>query len=373
MAADNPDDERNPFGSTTGETTTFRKQEHNAEWLKNQWLRARQHAKNDEVLASGQPFIFAIDEVQGIPKWSETVKGLWDADRAESLPMHVILLGSSPLLMQKGLSESLAGRFEVISLSHWSYTEMREAFNVSLEEYLYFGGYPGASSLIRDEPRWRRYLKTSLIDPSIKKDVLDMRRVEKPALLKQLFELSCAYSGQILAFTKMLGQLQDVGNVTTLAHYLNLLSEAGLATGLQKYSGHRVPQRASGPKLNALNTGLMTALSGYSYAEALADRTFWGRLVESAVGAHLFNTLPSDHRLFYWRESPHEVDYVLERGNRLLAIEVKSGIVRGHVAGLGQFRDRYSSARTLVVGEGHLPLVEFLSHPAQHWLESEWP
>jgi len=246
---------------------------------------------------------------------------------------------------------------------------MHDAFDFTLEEYLYFGGYPGSARFIRDESRWRQYVSASLIAPNIERDILMMSRVEKPALLKRLFELSCAYSGQILSYSKMLGQLQDAGNVVTLAHYLDLLSNAGLITGLHKYSGQKVRQRASSPKLNALNSALITALSGYSFAEARADKTFWGRLVESAVGAHLFNTLHSDCQLFHWRESPHEVDYVLQGGRALVAIEVKSGRVRGHVPGLSEFQDRFHSQRSLVVGQGHISLAEFLSFPARHWLD----
>lgn len=353
----------------SAETAQARPPKHDAEWLRNHWQRARQLAAKHNGQFPDQPFVFAIDEVQRIEKWSETVKGLWDADRHKDFPMHVILLGSAPLLMQKGLSESLAGRFELIPLSHWSYAEMSDAFNFGLEDYIYFGGYPGAAAFIREEHRWRQYVRASLIAPNIERDILMMSRVEKPALLKRLFELSCAYSGQILSYTKMLGQLQDAGNVVTLAHYLDLLSNAGLVTGLQKYAGQKVRQRAASPKLNVLNTGLMAAICGYTHAEARADKTFWGRLVESAAGAHLFNTLTSECQLYHWRDGPHEVDYVLQRGRRLLAIEVKSGRVRTHVAGLTVFQERFRDARTLIVGEGHISIAEFFSYPARHWLD----
>jgi uncharacterized protein len=368
LAADSDDDsphlERMP-----AETAPTKPPKHDVDWLRSHWQHARQLAAKHSGDSPDRPFIFAIDEVQRIDKWSETVKGLWDADRHKDFPMHVVLLGSSPLLMQKGLTESLAGRFELIALSHWSYAEMSEGFDFGLEDYLYFGGYPGAAVLIREEHRWQQYVRASLIAPNIERDILMMSRVEKPALLKRLFELSCAYSGQILSYTKMLGQLQDVGNVVTLAHYLDLLSNAGLVTGLQKYAGQKVRQRASSPKLNVLNTGLMAALCGYTYAEARADKTFWGRLVESAVGAHLFNTLPTQGQLYHWRDGPHEVDYVLQRGGRLLAIEVKSGRVGTHVPGLTTFQERFRDARTMIVGEGHVSIAEFLSYSARHWLD----
>lgn len=226
------------------------------QWLTRLWNEAREKARSPTVADPGEarPFALIIDEIQKIPNWSELVKGLWDADRAEGLPLHVVLLGSSPLLMQKGLTESLAGRYELIPMRHWSLTEMQDAFDVTLEEYLYFGGYPGAIVFMRDEERWRNFVIASLIQPSIERDVLMMARVEKPALLKRLFELGCNYSGQILAFTKMQGQLQDAGNTTTLAHYLDLLAQSGLISGLQKFSGQAVRQRASSPKLNVQNT-----------------------------------------------------------------------------------------------------------------------
>lgn len=336
-------------------------------WLVRQWSIARDMAAATSVSADSA-FVLVLDEVQKIPNWSETVKGLWDADRANGLVMHVVLLGSSPLLMQKGLSESLAGRYELIRLSHWSYTEMQEAFDFNLDEYLYFGGYPGAAPLIRNEPRWRNYVHESLVEPNIEKDILLMTRVDKPALLKQLFRLGCEYSGQILSYTKMLGQLQDAGNTVTLAHYLDLLSKAGLLTGLQKYAGQAHRRRASAPKLNVLNTALMSSAANYDFVHAKADRGWWGRQVESAVGAHLHNTLEPGSGLYYWRESPREVDFVVEGADRLLAIEVKSGIATGHAPGLDAFAAAFGECRRLMVGEGGIPLAEFLSHPARHWL-----
>ncbi len=338
----------------------------NAEWLISQWTQARSQA---QALDDDQCFTLAIDEIQKIPRWSEIVKGLWDADRAAGLNMHVVLLGSSPWLMQKGLTESLAGRFEPILMSHWSYSEMQDAFDFSLDEYLYFGGYPGSARLIRDERRWREYVRGALIHPNIEKDILQMTRVDKPALLKTLFELGCSYSGQIISYTKLQGQLQDAGNTVTLAHYLELLSQAGLLTGLAKYAGQKARQRASSPKLNALNTALISALSGYSFAEAQADRSHWGRLVESAVGAHLCNSVTDNCEVQYWRESPDEVDFILSDGRKLVAIEVKSGSKFVAPKGLTVFADKFKHTRQLLVGDGGIPLPEFLATPADHWLE----
>lgn len=271
--------------------------------------------------------------------------------------------------MQKGLTESLAGRYESILMTHWSYPEMQDAFDFSLDEFLYFGGYPGSASLIRDERRWRQYVRGALIHPNIEKDILQMTRVDKPALLKTLFELGCAYSGQIISYTKLQGQLQNAGNTVTLAHYLNLLSQAGLLTGLPKYAGQKHRQRASSPKLNALNTALISALAGYTFADARNDRSYWGRLVESAVGAHLFNTAVDDCNVQYWRESPDEVDFVLTNGRKLVAIEVKSGANFSPPKGLSVFSGKFQEARELIVGEGGVPLAELLSRPAEDWLE----
>lgn len=332
-------------------------------WLVDKWQRARVAARE-----SADGHILVLDEIQKISRWSEAVKGLWDADRAEELNLHVVLLGSSPLLMQKGMSESLAGRFELIRITHWSYPEMHEAFDFDLEDYIYFGGYPGSAPYIRDEPRWRNYVNGSLIDPSIEKDILMMTRVDKPALLKQLFHLGGNYSGQIFSYTKMLGQLQDAGNTVTLAHYLDLLGEAGLIYGMQKFAGQKHRQRASSPKLNVLNSALMTAGSGYTKAEAKADRSYWGRLVESAVGAHLYNTGHPDCRIYYWREGSIEVDFVIQGKRKLSAIEVKSGSFSGHAGGLDVFAENFGKCRKLLIGDGGISIAEFLSYPAEHWL-----
>ncbi|MDE0404650.1 MAG: ATP-binding protein [Nitrospira sp.] len=333
-------------------------------WLIRQWERARREAKQSE-----RRFVLVFDEIQKIPNWSETVKGLWDADRHEDLPLHVVVLGSAPLLMQRGLSESMLGRFETIRLPHWSFTEMSEAFGFDLDRYIYFGGYPGAASLVQEQQRWREYILGSIIEPNIERDILAMERVDRPALLKRLFEFGAEMSGQILAYDKMLGQIQDVGNTTTLSRYLDLLSKAGLLTGLGKYAGGVYRRRASSPKLNVLNTALMSVHSGYTFEEARADRSFWGRLVESAVGAHLFNTGTPEVRLHYWRERSLEVDFVLEYGRKLVAVEVKSGPRRGNTSGMEEFKTRFSPKSSLLVGEGGTPISEFLSAPAMDWFK----
>ncbi len=341
-----------------------------AAWLVRCWEEARKKQRQQKT-----SFVLAIDEIQKIPDWSSVVKGLWDSDRAADLDLHVILLGSSPLLIQSGLTESLAGRYELIRLSHWSFLEMQEAFGVGLDEYVYFGGYPKAvdllnSKALENENRWREYIAGSLIDSGIRRDILEITRIEKPALLEQLFFLSCELSGQIVSYTNLLGPLQDAGNTTTLAKYLELLRAAGFVAGLSKHSGRVITKRNSSPKLNVLNTALMSAVSDYTFERAKADRTFWGRLVESAVGAHLYNTADYNHLLRYWREGKEEVDFVVaSRGGKLTAIEVKSGTRKAFQHGMHAFEKQFGSCKKLYVGGDGVPLKEFFSYPAAHWVE----
>ncbi len=331
-------------------------------WLEAQWGAARATA------AGRRGAMIVLDEVQKIPAWSEVVKRLWDEDTASGLKLHVVILGSSPLLLQAGLTESLAGRFEILRLPHWSFSEMRDAFGWTLDRYVYFGGYPGSAPLIRDRERWARYIVDSLIETSVSRDILLLTRVDKPALLRRLFRLSCDYSGQILSYTKMLGQLQDAGNTTTLAHYLDLLAGAGMVAGLQKFSGSQVRQRGSSPKLLALNTALITASIAESPSQARSAPDLWGRLVETAVGAHLINTAAGTGcEVTYWREGSIEVDFVLRSGKELVAIEVTSGR-RKDRRGLTAFKTHYPKARPLIVGADGIPLVEFLAHPASAWI-----
>ena len=333
-----------------------------AEWIAQQWEAARRST-------SPAGSVLVLDEIQKVPGWSEAVKRLWDEDTRARRPLQVVLLGSAPLLITQGLTESLAGRFEVIALPHWSYAEMRAAFGWSLDEYVFYGGYPGAAPLIGEPARWARYILDSLIETSISRDVLLLTRVDKPALLRRLFELACRYSGQVLSYTKMLGQLQEAGNTTTLAHYLGLLAGAGMVCGLPKYAGDAARSRGSSPKLQVLNTALMTASCGYTLHEALADREFWGRLVESAVGAHLAAAaLCGDGRLHYWRDGNYEVDFIFQAGRRLTAIEVKSGRAPLAHPGTAAFAKAFKPQRCLLVGGYGIDLEDFLSHPVRHWI-----
>lgn len=334
-------------------------------WIEQQWEAARGLA----AAADAGGALLVLDEVQKIPRWPETVKRLWDADTRADRRLKVVLLGSAPLLVDHGLSESLAGRFEMLRLPHWSFAEMRAAFGWPLERYLFHGGYPGAAPLVGQPERWARYVRDSLIEPIISRDVLLLSRVDKPALLRRLLELGCAYSGQILSYTKMLGQLQDAGNTTTLAHYIDLLSGAGLVTGLQKYSGGAARRRASSPKLQVFNTALITAQAGVTLDQVRADRAFRGRLVESAVGAHLANAAAvGDCEVHYWRERNREVDFVVRRGRALAAVEVKSGRAPDTLPGMAAFSDAFGPARQLLVGGDGIDVGSFLATPVTEWL-----
>lgn len=305
--------------------------------------------------------VLVLDEVQKIDNWSEAVKKEWDADTFNRVPVKVLLLGSSRVLLKRGLSESLAGRFEEIRMSHWGYAEMRDAFGFSLEQYLFFGGYPGAATLIDDMERYQRYVSSSIVEATISRDILVDTPIGKPALLRQTFELGTAYSGRILSFTKMLGALQDAGNTTTLAGYLNLLGDSGLLCALSKYSVDLARRRASIPKFQVYNNALCTAQTHLTFEQAMVDRKTWGHFVESGIGAYLVSqAFMYGMEVYYWRERNDEVDFVLRYRGQMVAIEVKSNAEK-QTAGLQKFRDAFKPRAAFIVGDGGISLADFLS------------
>lgn len=326
-------------------------------WISDVWDMAR----NEMDYRKERERILVIDEIQKIDNWSEVVKKEWDRDTREKRNLKVLLLGSSRLLIKQGLTESLAGRFELIRMGHWSYSEMRQAFGWTLDQYIYYGGYPGTAPLVSNEVRWKRYVKDSLVEAALSNDVLATTNIYKPALLKRLFELGCSYSGELLSLTKMMGQLQDKGNVTTLANYIQVLDECHLLAGLQKYSGDNARRYASVPKYQVYNNALMNVYATSSFEEQRLDLEKWGRLVESAVGSHLLNYADKlDYKVYYWREKNDEVDFIVERNHKVWAIEVKSG-KRGMNRGLGLFREAFHPYRAFVVGTDGVSVEEFLS------------
>lgn len=334
------------------------------EWVESQWMLARR-------LRGRRTVLLVLDEVQKVTGWSEAVKALWDEDRARGSSLRVVLLGSSALLLSRGLTESLAGRFLLHRLPHWSYAECRQAFRWDLEKWLFFGGYPGAADLVAEEPAWRAYVTDSLVETVVARDVLAMQTVAKPALLRHLFMLAASFPAQIFSYNKMLGQLQDAGNTTTLAHYLRLLETAFLVSGLERFSAGRSSTRGSSPKLVLWNNALPSAVGLRSFEQARRDPAHWGRLVENAVGAHLLNHLQGfAYEVTYWRERDDEVDYVVRRGDALWAIEVKSGRPGRPAAGLRSFLRRHPRAVPLIVGSGGIPLEQFLGEEPQALLLS---
>lgn len=333
------------------------------EWIETQWKLAEL-----ELQRGASSVLLVLDELQKVRAWSETIKMLWDSAKRQKKDIRLLILGSSALLMQSGLTESLAGRFFVTKCPHWSYSECKTAFNWDLQTWLYFGGYPGASEFIEDEDEWRRYVKDSLIETVIARDVLQMHNISKPTLLRHLFGLCALYPAQVFSYNKMLGQLQDAGNTTTLAHYLELLSSAFLVIGLERFNTMKKRRKGSSPKLVVLNNALINALASKTFAQATSDTIWWGRLVENAVGAYLCSELKDlGYDISYYKEGDAEVDYVVSKGETLWAIEVKSG--RAYkTSGMSRFVAKYPKAKVLLIGTGGLDLERFFSEPAVVWV-----
>jgi predicted AAA+ superfamily ATPase len=328
----------------------------NSIWLEQIWDIARLKMKTVQA----DDFLLIIDEIQKISNWSETVKKLWDQDTHNKTYLKVILLGSSRLLLQQGLSESLAGRFENIYLTHWTFEEMNKAFGWDAPTYAWFGGYPGSAGLINEESRWKKYIRDSLIETSISKDILMLTRIDKPALLRNLFDLGCTYSGQVLSFTKMQGQLQDAGNTTTLSHYLKVLESAGLLCGLEKYSSTIIRKRSSSPKFQVHNNALLSALNIRTFQEIQTNPAEWGRIVESSIGAYLVNqSIRSNFRVYYWRESNEEVDFILENRGKIIALEIKSNYSQSRT-GMDSFNRKFKPYKTYCIDKNGIPWQEFL-------------
>ena len=326
-------------------------------WIPNKWQQVRMRMD----IHSEQEHILIIDEVQKIRGWSEQVKKEWDEDSRSHRNLKVILLGSSRLLLQKGLEESLEGRFETIKMGYWDWQEMHGAFGFSMDEYVYFGGFPGLAPDIQDEDRWRNLMEDSIISPILTRDILEIEEIRNPALLRQVFELACIESAKELSLTKMQGTMNS-GTVPTIKNYLDILNKSMIVQPLQNYSPSRVKEKQSVPKMQVFNNAFRNRFGTFSFDEARVDPAEWGRLVESAVGAHLANrAMTDDYELFYWRnERRQECDYVLRKGQALVAIEVKSGSVDKTV-GFEKFKEQFADNVTaaFIVGPHALPLDDF--------------
>ncbi len=329
----------------------------NNAWISNCWAAVRSLKESN----GWESAVLVIDEIQKISNWSEVIKKEWDDDTFHDRNIKVLLLGSSRVLLEKGLSESLAGRFEEIRMSHWSYPEMRDSFGFTLDQYIYYGGYPGAASLIGDEDRFSQYIQSAIIEATINKDILMDTPISKPALLRQTFELGAAYSGELLSLNKMLGALQDAGNTATLAGYINLLGESGLLCGLQKYSIDTARRKASIPKFQVFNNALKMVYSPFTFEQSILDRKTWGRLFESGIGAYLVSqAFVHRFEVFYWRERSEEVDFILRKKGSVVAVEVKSNAEK-RTEGLERFRELFEPQTSFIVGDGGISAEDFLS------------
>ena len=329
--------------------------ENDTDWIRRIWETTRTLMDSRQQTET----VLVIDEIHKIKRWSEIVKREWDADTRSKRQLKLFILGSSRLMLRKGLTESLAGRFELIRLGHWTLQEMEDAFGWTLDNWIYYGGYPGSASLIKDMRRWRKYIKESLVAPAIEKDIILTSNIYKPALMKQLFELGCTYSAELLSLTKALGQLQDAGNVTTLSSYLEILNQCNLLAGLQKYANDEARRYQSIPKYQVYNNALLTAFKGTSYEKDRIDPQIWGRWIESAVGAYLLGGAEDGgYSVYYWRERSDEVDFIIVRQGEVMALEVKSGR-RGMNSGIPKFNDLFHPKHSLVIGTDGIPFEEF--------------
>lgn len=313
-----------------------------------------------EMLGSSPEVILSLDEIQKVPDWFSTVKFLWDEDTRRGNNIKVVATGSSALTLRGGMAESLKGRFEEIASTQWTLAECRDAFGYSLDDFLFFGGYPGAAAL-KDEPdRWFAYMHDSIIEPTITQDVLEMETVKKPALLRALFEIGAMYSAREISYRKLLGQLDDRGNTEVISHYLDLLSHAGLLSGLRKYDEKPLRSKTSSPRLLVHDTSLMTAASEEDAEALFANPAQKGHLIETAAGAYLLERSRQERfSVRWWRDRNDEVDFVITKGRKRTAIEVKGGHTR-RTKGLGAFVEKYPGTYVLIVGAESCPLEEFL-------------
>ena len=328
-------------------------------WISAHWQQARMRMD----INSDAEHILIIDEVQKIRDWSEQVKKEWDEDTRTHRNLKVILLGSSRLLIQRGLDESLSGRFETLKLGSWEWSEMRDAFGFTMDEFIYFGGFPGLAADIHDEGRWRNLMEDSIISPVLTRDILEIEEIRNPALLRQVFELACTESAKELSLTKMQGTMNS-GSVPTIKNYLDILGKSMTVQSLQKYSPSPIKEKQSVPKMQVFNSAFRNRYGTFSFEEARTDAAEWGRQVESAVGAHLTNrSVIDDFEVYYWRnDKKQECDYVLRKGQSLVAVEVKSGNT-DNSSGFEKFKELYSANVTsaFIVGPQALPLEDFFA------------
>jgi predicted AAA+ superfamily ATPase len=329
-------------------------------------------ARAEDVAAAEGRAVVLLDEAHLLHDWAGHLKGIWDRFRRRRTPVHVVATGSSSLHLAAGSRESLAGRFERITLAHWSASSIADAFHLAPEDaaelLVRMGSYPGAYPLRQDVPRWSAYVRDAILEPAIGRDILALAAVRRPALLRQVFAVAASSPAQIVSLQKIQGQLQDAGAIETVAHYLALLEEAFLVAPIPKFSVRTARRRAAPPKLVTLNNALVAVMDPQGIAQAGRDPGRFGSWVENACLAHAWS---SGQRVSYWREEPLEVDGVLEGSWGSWAIEVKTGAFRpSELEGLLELVRRHPGLRPLVVCDdaGRAP-AERAGVPAITWQE----
>ena len=298
------------------------------QWVEEQWRFAHQQNK-----------MLIIDEIQKCENWPEIIKSLWDEFKRKKIELKCVLLGSSSLQIQKGLTESLTGRFQLIYAYHWNYKESHDGYGLNFEQYLKFGGYPGSYQFLNTQ-NWESFVKNSIVSTVIEKDILQYSTVKSPTLFKQAFEILISYPAQEISYTKLLGQLQNKGNVELIKYYIRLYEGAFLVRSLEKFSNKKIKIKTSSPKILPMAPCLyfLNILDEYSSEER-------GHAFELLVGTQLVRT---GHELYYWREGKYEVDYILKKGKKIWAIEVKSGRNKT-TSGLQKFRDEYPHSSAVLI------------------------
>lgn len=295
--------------------------------------------------------VLLFDEIHRLGDWAARLKGYWDDLRRRRVPVHVVATGSSALRVATGSRESLAGRFERMTLSHWSASSLAATFQISTDQaasdVVNFGSYPGAVELLNDPERWRDYIRDSIIDPAIGRDVLALGAVRRPALLRQVFAVAVGSPAQIVSLQKLQGQLVDKGALETVAHYLELLQEAYMVAALERFSARAHRRRAAPPKLVTLNNALLTAVHPDGPPNVKREPQRFGAWVENACLAF---AVSQGQRVSYWREEPLETDAVVEGSWGHWAIEVKAGrFDLQDLKGPLEFCRRYSKFLPLII------------------------
>jgi len=332
-------------------------------WREGIWRRI------EAMAGDGGPAVLLLDEIQYLPDWSLWLKSKFDESRRLGLPIRIVASGSSSLRIGSGARESMAGRFEKLTLSHWAAGDLAEIAGITPQEavrrLVTHGGYPGAVAFWNDSARWQAYVRDSIIEPAVGRDILHLEKVRKPALLRQVFAVAAAHPSEILSLEKIAGLLAEKGALETISHYLSLLDEAFLVSPLQKFSNSEIRRRRSSPKLVVRNNALLVA-GGSKPPDPETEPERWGRWVENACLARAVNDGMEVH---FWREEPWEVDAVVGSGGERYLLEVKTGRYSAEdLRGLGHAARKFPGCRPLVLCDpGWEPVAERAGFEAGSW------